>query len=405
MKRHLVPIFVIVLVNFVGSNMVLPTLPLYAQRHFDSSPENITAMLGSYFIALFIAAPVIGRLSDRYGRLPVLIVSQMGTVIGFLILANATAMWQLFLARVLDGITGGNIIVAQAYITDISPRAERTRSLGVVWMAFGVGSIMGPAVGGYLSALADDRAPFWIGALVAALTVVLTRLALRETLTPERRAERMAALSRSGTLSLRDALRQASLLLILVTAYTVQFSMALLTSTFALFGAAVIFSGQPPQVQSLGVGTLLMMIGVGQLLTQLLWIKPLIERYGERRLILVGTLLRAFALLLVAASAFPVVAGLSLLLFASASGIMMPSLQSLATTSVTEERSGAVLGYYQSATSLGIISGTLLGGVLFAAAPQLPFLVGAAILIIVALPAVLRLQRMPVFSPELVPTA
>ncbi|MBK8020175.1 MAG: MFS transporter [Chloroflexi bacterium] len=393
MKRQYIPIFVIVLVNFIGSGMVLPTLPLYAQRHFDARPEAITAMLASYFIALFVAAPVIGRLSDRYGRMPVLVISQLGTLISFLILANATDTWQLYLARVLDGITGGNVIVAQAYIADISTKEERTRSLGVVWMAFGIGQILGPAIGGYLSALANDRAPFWIGAVVAGLTVALTRLALRETLTAHQRAERLAAVAKTGKLTMHEVIGHPSLPIILLLGYIVQFSLSMMTGTFALYGAAVIFVGQPPEVQSLGVGTLLMMIGVGQLITQLFLLKQLIDRFGERRLVLAGTLVRALGLAMMVVFVHPVVVGLALMLFAAASGVMMPSLQSLATTSVIEERTGAMLGYYQSATSLGFISGTLLGGVLFAATPALPFAGGALLLLVVAFPAAMRLQR------------
>lgn len=393
MKHHLVPIFVIVLVNFVSAGMVLPMLPLFAQRHFDSSPEHVAWMLASYNIALFLAAPMIGRLSDRFGRLPVLIVSQIGTVISFAMLAGASSMWQLYASRILDGVTGGNIIVAQAYITDISPKEERTRSLGVVWLALGLGQVLGPALGGYMSALSDDRLPYWIAAAVALLTVILTRSSLRETLTPERRAARRAATQQMGKLTLREAFTNRSLFLILIIAFVVQLILGLLTSTFSLYGAAVIFAGQSAAVQSVGIGTLLTMIGVGQMLTQLLWIKPLIDRFGERRLVLGGTALRAVAFLMLAFFVNPIIVGAALLVFAAASGAMMPSLQSLATTTVSEERNGAVLGMYQSSMSLSIIFGTVLGGSLFALLPNLPYLAGALILLVVALPAVLLLQR------------
>src|SRR5262245_22030975 len=124
-RRHLFPIFCIVFVNFLGGTLVLPILPLYAQERFHASVELITLLNASFFAAQFIAGPFLGRLSDKYGRLPILIISQLGTVASFIMIALAQDMTGLFAARILDGITGGNIIVAQAYITDITPREKR----------------------------------------------------------------------------------------------------------------------------------------------------------------------------------------------------------------------------------------------------------------------------------------
>jgi DHA1 family tetracycline resistance protein-like MFS transporter len=122
MDRRLITILLIVLVQMLGAAMILPILPLFAQREFALSPQVIALLSTSYFAAQFLAGPYLGRLSDKYGRVPILIFSQIGTVISFVMLALAPSAAFLFLARILDGITGGNIIVAQAYITDITPR-------------------------------------------------------------------------------------------------------------------------------------------------------------------------------------------------------------------------------------------------------------------------------------------
>ena len=119
----------IVLVNFIGSTIVIPVLPLYAQGEFQASPEAISLLYASFFIAQFLASPLLGRLSDRYGRRPVLLISQLGTAASFLLMALAGAFPLLFAARVLDGVTGGNVIVAQAYLTDITTKEQRTRAL------------------------------------------------------------------------------------------------------------------------------------------------------------------------------------------------------------------------------------------------------------------------------------
>ena len=126
--RRLLTILLIVFVQMIGTAMVNPILPLYAQSEFSLSPEVITLLLTAFFAAQFVAGPFIGRLSDRRGRLPVLLLSQVGTVIAFLMIGFAQSAVLLFFARVLDGVTGGNIIVAQAYVTDIMPEGKRTQA-------------------------------------------------------------------------------------------------------------------------------------------------------------------------------------------------------------------------------------------------------------------------------------
>ncbi len=390
-RRRTIVLFLIVFSNFLGATVVLPTLPLYAQRHFALPPETIAILLDSYFIAQFVASPVIGKLSDRYGRVPVLLISQLGTVISFIMLGFAASVPMLFAARILDGITGGNVIVAQAYIADVSPREKRTQSLGLVWMAFGLGYIIGPAIGGLVAALFNDQATFMVGAGISLLSLLLTWLLLDESLTQEVRAARRLLVGVS--LRLQDIAANTPLVLVLIVGFGAQLALSLMTSTLALFGAAVIFARESPDTVNLGVGLLLTCVGVGQFLTQLFLIKRLVPRFGERRLVLIGTFFRAVALLSMAVFVHPVTEGAALLLFAAASGLMMPSLQSLATTSVSKEQNGAVLGYYQAAISLGIITGTWLGGIFFALTPELPNLVAGMLLLITLLPAVTLLRR------------
>ena len=187
MDRRLLTILMIVFVQLVGASMVNPILPLYAQSHFDMQPQSITLLLTAFFAAQFIAGPFIGRLSDNYGRLPVLIISQIGTVIAFVMIGLAESVAMLFFARILDGITGGNIIVAQAYITDIFPEEKRTQALGYIFAAFGLGFIVGPALGGILAGAFGPQIPFLLAAVAAFLTVLLTHYTLEETVTPEDR--------------------------------------------------------------------------------------------------------------------------------------------------------------------------------------------------------------------------
>lgn len=391
MNRRMTVLFIVIFANFIASMTVQPILPLYAMRRFDASPQMIALLLASYFVALFIASPIIGQLADRFGRVPILLASQVGTLLSFVILLTSDSLLLAFIARILDGITGGNVILAQAYITDITPKQTRTRSLGMVWMAFGLGYVVGPALGGLSSAFIDDHAPFLLASGFALLTILLTAFALPESLTADRRATLRAG-DRKG-LRLADIRANRGLRLILVIAFGTQTCLALMLSTLTLYSEGVLFAGQSKQNVDLGVGLLSASIGMAQFLTQLVLIKSMIAHWGEQRLIIGGLFFRGVGLLILITAVSPWIVGAAALpIFAAASGVMMPSLQSLATMTTTEDRSGSVLGIYNSVISLGIIMGNALGGVLFAQMAQLPFIVGVVI-VWAMLPAALRLYR------------
>ena len=388
--RRLLVILLIVFVQMLGGSIVLPVLPLYAQRGFDLSPPAITLLVSSYFMAQFVAGPLLGRLSDVRGRLPVLIVSQIGTTISFAMMGLAQGAVMLFAARVLDGATGGNIIVAQAYITDITSKERRTEVLGYIFAAFGLGFIFGPAIGGAVSAFWGPQAPFWVAAGVTAITVILTALMLNETLTPEQQQFNREA-GRAG-ISPAAVWRNRPLVLILLIAFVAQFAMGLLQSTFSLFGDAVIFAGYERRAVDLGIGLLFATVGLTQFLTQSLLLRPLVRRFGEAALVFGGNALRVVGMILFAIAVRPWIGVLGSIVFPLGIGVMMPSLQSLATRTVGDELRGGVLGLYQSSISLSVIFGTALGGVLFALTPAMPFWVGAALGGLALFPALVLLR-------------
>ncbi len=390
--RRLLTIVLIVFVQMVGAAMILPILPLYAQRKFDMPPQTIALLMTVFYVAQFVAGPFLGRLSDRYGRIPILLVSQVGTVISFAMLGLAQSVAMLFFARILDGITGGNIIVAQAYITDITPREKRAQSLGYVFAVFGLGFIIGPALGGILSAWLGPQIPFLIAALAATLVTLLTWLSLNESLTPEQR-EVNRNFKKAG-LNLKDMGGNLNLMLILFVAFGGQFIMGLLQSTFALFGEAVLFTQYSESATDLGIGLLLAVIGMAQVVTQMFVLKPALKHFGEAKLVIIGSILRVFSMFILVVIISPWIASISMIFLAVGVGIMMPSLQSMATKSVADELRGGVLGWYQSSISLSIIVGTALGGILFAITPTTPYWVGAFTSFIVILPAIILMRQM-----------
>jgi DHA1 family tetracycline resistance protein-like MFS transporter len=386
MDRRLFTILMIVFVQMLGTAMIMPILPLYAKEAFDMSPQVITLLATSFFVAQFVAGPYLGRLSDTRGRVPILIISQIGTAVSFIMLALAPSTFFLFLARVLDGITGGNIIVAQAYVTDITPREKRTEALGYIFAVFGIGFIIGPALGGLLAAAFGPRIPYLFAAGAAILVVILTKLTLEETVSPEQQ-ETNRDFKKEG-INIREVLRNTPLVLILIIVFLAQFGLGLLQSTFALYGDAVLFNDYSTKAVALGIGLLLAVFGLTQFTTQVLFLRPALRRFGEYRNVgrVIGSVI--FASLL-----SPWYAALAAVSYAMGSGLMMPSLQSLATGTVDDELRGGVLGIYQSSISLSIIFSTAIAGVIFAASATLPYWIGGVLGVLVFIPAAILLKQ------------
>lgn len=388
--RRFLTILLIVFVQMIGTAMVNPILPLYAQSEFNLSPEVITLLLTSFFAAQFIAGPFIGRLSDRRGRLPVLLLSQVGTVIAFLMIGFAQSAALLFFARVLDGVTGGNIIVAQAYVTDIMPENKRTQALGYVMAAFGMGFIVGPGVGGLLASQFGPHIPFLFAAGAALATVILTWFALEETLSKSDQARNRD--SKRARMNPALLVRNVPLLAVLTVSFVSRFGFGLLIGTFALFAEKVLFAGYDFAAVSLGVGLLLMVVGVGQFVTQIVLLPAALKRYSDPLIVLLGAGSRTVAMFLLAVATEPIIGSASMVFFAIGSGLLLPPLQSLVTKTVAIELRGAVLGLYHSVMSLGVIISTAVSGTLFALDPTLPNWLGGILYCTALIPAAMLWQ-------------
>src|SRR4028119_2121433 len=175
MKRSpLLVIFITVFIDLIGFGIVIPVLPYYVEgTNFNATPRTVGILFASYSVMQLIFSPILGRLSDKYGRRPILFFSLLGTSLGFLILGLATTLWMLFLGRIIDGITGGNISTAQAYIADITTPENRAKSMGLIGAAFGLGFTFGPAIGGVLSQWGIGVPFFFAGGLALANAVLL----------------------------------------------------------------------------------------------------------------------------------------------------------------------------------------------------------------------------------------
>src|SRR5687768_4426664 len=211
MKRSpLLVIFITLFIDLLGFGIVIPVLPFYAEgTQFNATPRMVGLLFASYSVMQVISAPVLGRLSDKHGRRPVLLLSILGTGIGFLILGLANTLLLLFVGRIIDGISGGNISTAQAYVADVTTRENRAQGMGLIGAAFGLGFIFGPAIGGILSRWGIS-VPFYFAAALAFANAILLYFTLPETVTRDHPARVSAARGR-GWSQLVESLTQPRL--------------------------------------------------------------------------------------------------------------------------------------------------------------------------------------------------
>jgi DHA1 family tetracycline resistance protein-like MFS transporter len=362
MKRSpLVVIFTTVFIDLVGFGIVIPVLPFYAEgTRFNATPRTVGFLFASYSIMQLIFSPILGRLSDKYGRRPVLLISIIGTGIGFLILGFATTLWMLFVGRILDGITGGNISTAQAYIADITTKEDRAKGMGLLGAAFGLGFIFGPAIGGILSRW-GVAVPFLFAAGLCFANALLLYFTLPETVTPDHPA-RVSAAGGRGLSQLVESLTQPRLGFVLIIYFLFIVAFSIMTTSFSLY--TMFRFGYDAQHN----GYLFAYVGLIAVIIQGGLIGRLVKRFGELPLVIVGALFFAASLFAVPFVG-PASGGLLALLigggiFSLGNSLSTPSLTSLASKSVGPGEQGSVLGVTQSVASLARAVGPALAAIL-----------------------------------------
>jgi MFS family permease len=361
LKSPLVPIFLIVSVDVLGLTIILPLLPFYAEK-FGASPSVVGLLVSTYALCQLIAGPILGRMSDHMGRRPLLLVSQMGTFIGFLILAYANALWIIFLSRVIDGLTAGNLSLAQAYISDVTKPEDRAKSFALIGIAFGMGFLIGPGISGYLSQFSYQY-PIFAAAALSATSILATYFLLPST-TPQAAD---AATPRKFTVldwgNYARYFRQPDLapLLWQFFAFTLAFSMFM--SGFPLFAERRFeWHGHPFGPKE--VGYIYAYLGVLGVILQGGLIGRLVKAFGELTLVRAGFF---FGMVGLAALGFTHAIPLLLVVTAissSGTGVVRPALTSLITQKAGRSEQGVVLGLTQSLNSIAAIVAPAIGGFL-----------------------------------------
>ena len=355
-NKRLFSIILVVFIDLLGFSLILPLLPYYAKT-FNANQTTTGILIASYAVMQLIGAPILGRLSDRFGRRPILLLSVFGTFLGFLLLGFANALWMLFASRIIDGLTGGNLSVAQAYISDVTDAKDRSKGLGMIGAAFGLGFIIGPVTGGLLSQW-GYAVPAFAAATISFLNLILIYAWLPESLTAEKRSQ-MAEKRPAITLNaLLVAFQRPFTGSILITRFFFGLAFAIFQTIFSLYALAKF------NLTARDTGFVLTYVGVLSVIVQGFLVGRLTNRFREDILITASVVLMGISLLGWALA--PSLLWLYIIMTPTAlsGGLLNTLLSSTLTKAVAPQEIGGILGLSASVESSTRIIAPLLGGVL-----------------------------------------
>jgi DHA1 family tetracycline resistance protein-like MFS transporter len=370
-------IWTTVALDLIGFGILFPVLARYA-RDAGASPAMAGLLVASFSIAQVVFSPITGRLSDRFGRKPIIILSLTGTAVGSLLTGLAGSLWLLFLGRIVDGASGASVSVAQAAVTDVAPEEERARLLGLLGAAFGAGFALGPAIGG-VAALVSHRLPFFIAAAIAALNALAAIRRLPETHPREAVVADASKHDEPKRVRVRNVLRGAGasdLRRLLLATFVSLVAFSGFEATFSLLTEARFDLSESA---TYGV---FFLIGMGLVFVQAGLIHPVVARLGETTTVRAGLTCNAVGLALVAVDDGWTTLTIALVLLVVGQGLASPTLSALVTGRSAKDRRGLTLGFQQSAGGLARSVGPALAGVLFGRSIPAPYLAGAALVVV-----------------------
>lgn len=378
-KSALLIIFMVVFIDLVGFGIVIPILPYYA-KSFGANATTLGLLMMSYSLLQFLFAPVWGRISDRVGRRPVLLISMFTTAGAMVLLGLAKSLVWIFAARILGGAGSANISTAAAYIADVTDEKNRAKGMGLIGAAFGLGFIFGPAIGGLLSRYGYP-APMFAAAAIALANIVFALFKLPEP--PISEAERAQNRTRRFDLALfRRVLTNPLSGNAILLFFVITLAFTAMEVTYALFML------ERHGFNAQKAGMLLAMVGIIMAGIQGGLIGKLSKRFGEKRLVIFGTLVMSVGLTVAALThnLFVVIGAMALI--AVGNGVNNPSLMSLTSKGAAPGQRGMVMGVYQSAGSLARVLGPPMAGWLFDhMGNSSPFLFAASLILLACIGA------------------
>ncbi|MBR9678655.1 MAG: MFS transporter [Nanoarchaeota archaeon] len=352
-KSELISIYLIMLTEILGWSLILPFLPFFA-LDLGATPFQVGLILAVFSVFQFVSAPIIGKLSDRYGRKTLLIISQFSTFIGFIILGFANSIWMIVLSRVVDGLLGSNMTLAKAYLGDISSGKNRQKNYGYMSAVFGIGFFIGPALGGFLATI-NYSLPSFLAAGFSLLTIILTITILRE---PKIKREKVK-LKINDFFPLKDflqALKHPVLKNFLFEFFFFVTAFSTLTGSLALISEAQFNLGPGD------VGFMLMLVGLVRILFQLLVYSKLVDKFEERTLAITGITITMISMLFIAITTTQISIYLALMLFSVGAGLTQPTFISIVSSKAGDSERGKFMGVMDAMRSVSQIIGPLLGG-------------------------------------------
>ncbi|MBD2439221.1 MFS transporter [Nostoc sp. FACHB-110] len=389
-SRPIFVLFLIVFIDLLGFGIILPILPLYAEQ-FGAEANEATLLVAIYSLMQFLFAPLWGSLSDRYGRRPILLLTLFGSVIAYTGLGFATSLGILFIARGFAGMMAGNIATAQAYIADITTPANRSRGMGIIGAAFGLGFILGPAIGGILIGTDSDNANFHLPSLFSAglslLALLCALILLPESLNTETKAKIQAHRYRQRRINWRHLLQRLQLFMLIGIYFLVTFAVAAMDSTFALW------SKQELNWNAQQTSYLFAFMGLVCTIVQGGLVGFFKKLLGEIKLLILGILGLGLGLLLIGFSKNLILLLVSITLVAGGISITQPILNSLISQITATEDQGQILGTASSCSALARIVGPTWGGASFVKfGSSAPFL-SSSLVVLLALIISLRMTK------------
>jgi DHA1 family tetracycline resistance protein-like MFS transporter len=372
-------LFLTVFIDLLGFGIVIPFLPMFAST-LGVGAVGVGVVLAVYSLMQLLFAPILGAISDRIGRRPVIMIGLAGSALGYLIYGFATSFWILLLSRAIHGSCAATISTAQAYIADTTDGSERARGMGLIGAAFGLGFVLGPAMGGLLGG-GGLRIPALFAAGLSVGNLILAALLLPESKPAQLPAASVsdAAPQGAGVLQLMRRLGDRRLARLFVLAFLFTFALAALEATFALMVPRVYGYG------AVGIGGLLAFAGLVQALAQGLFLGRLVQWLGEVRLVRVGAIVMGVGMAPLAASSSRPLLFVLLALIAIGYGVGSPSLASLISRGSAQDSQGGVLGLNQSALSLARVFGPIAGGFFYQTCGASAPYYGAAAVMLAAL--------------------
>jgi DHA1 family tetracycline resistance protein-like MFS transporter len=356
-KSPLAIIFVTVFIDLIGFGIVIPLMPFYAES-FGATGAHVGLLLSSYSFMQFLFAPLWGKISDRIGRRPIILLGLLGSAMSYFVFARAHSLAVLYISRLLAGVAGANISTTQAYIADSTTPENRSKGMGLIGAAFGLGFIFGPAIGGTLSRYGYD-VPGYFAAGLSFVNFLAACIVLPESLKKGDGFQPSAAAQRFRWKDYAAALAQPRLALLLAIFFTSVLAFANMESTFALFAE------RHYGYTAIETGYIFAYVGIIVVMIQGGVIGRLVKKFGDSMLILAGSLLMALGLCLLSYSE----AGFQLLtvmaVLATGSAVCNPSVQGLISRMADPEKQGGILGVSQSFASLARILGPVMGGFVF----------------------------------------